>query len=89
MFDFRKLATMTPNELAWLAPGPLTVTAAPRVGIGSDGDQYETPPINASATAAAIVTAAKLARSGGPMMPKPSTVAQQILDAGEKRRAGG
>jgi len=83
IFDFKKLAGLTPQKEPHLA--------APRgVAIGSDGDQYETPPIgDAAATARLILKAAATRDAGGPMMPKPSTVAQQILDAGEKRRAGG
>jgi hypothetical protein len=91
MQSFKNLAALTPQELAALtrteAP---TVAAAPHgVGLGVDGDQYETPIGGAAKLASLIVAAAETARSGGPTMPKPSTVAQQILDAGAKRRAGG
>jgi hypothetical protein len=78
MHSFKQLAELTPQELA-----ALTRTEAPTAPHGSG------LPIDATATARAIVKAAATARAGGPTMPKPSTVAQQILDAGAKRRAGG
>jgi hypothetical protein len=76
MQSFKNLAALTPQELA-----ALTRTEAPTAphGIGL--------PIDAAATARAIVKAAATRDAGGPMMPKPSTVAQQILDAGARRRA--
>jgi hypothetical protein len=72
MQSFKELATMTPRELAFLE-APTGIAQAVASG--------------QSATAAAIIKAAATARAGGPSAPKPSTVAQQILDAGKKRRA--
>jgi hypothetical protein len=77
MHDFKHLATLTAGELAFLTKEAPT---APH-GIGL--------PIDAAATARAIVKAAATRDAGGPTMPKPSTVAQQILDAGAKRRGEG
>jgi hypothetical protein len=90
MRSFKQLAELTPQELAALTRTEAPTVASPHgIGLGVDGDQYETPIGGAAKLASRIVAAAETARSGGPTMPKPSTVAQQILDAGAKRRAGG
>ncbi len=87
MHDFRKLATMTPQELAWLAPNAPTDTAVRGAGIGPDSDQYETPIGDAAALAKRIVTAGETARSGGTVLStKLSDAAEKILAAGRKRR---
>jgi hypothetical protein len=78
MRNFRHLSGLTNEEWASLA-----WKEAP-----TDASEYETV-ANAAATARMIVKAAKTRAAGGPPAPKPSTVAQQILDAGAKRRAGG
>jgi hypothetical protein len=88
MHDFRKLATMTPAELARLSPTAPTV-APHGIGVGVDADQYETPIGDAARLASQIVAAAKTARAGGPMAAKMSDAAQQIIDAGKRRRAEG
>jgi hypothetical protein len=87
MFDFKQLAKLTPVEVAFLTTRPEVPTVA-RPRFVTDDAQFETPSIDATATAAAIVTAAKLARSGGPMAPKMSDTAQAIIDAGKRRRGG-
>jgi hypothetical protein len=91
MQDFRKLATMTERELAWLG-GPPTV-AAPPVTTGivdpASFETFETVANEPAATARAITNAAKLAKSGGPPLPKLSATAKAILAAGVRRRAGG
>jgi hypothetical protein len=80
--DFVK--TLRRMTKATASPAPHAV-AAPRV----DFETFETIAGDPAVTASAIVKAAALARAGGPMTPKPSTVAQHILDAGKKRRAEG
>jgi hypothetical protein len=65
------------------APVAPRAVAAPRV----DFETFETVASSQSAVAAAIIKAAATRDAGGPMMQKPSIVAQQILDAGKKRRA--
>jgi hypothetical protein len=91
MQDFKKLAgALTPLELAWLAAGASPTVTSPRgttgIGVGADASEYETVASDPKATARMIIKAAALARSGGPVALKPSTVAQQILDAGKRRR---
>ena len=54
--------------------------AEPRV------ETFEPVASNPSGMAAAIIKAAATRDAGGPPMPKPSTLAQKILDAGAKRR---
>jgi hypothetical protein len=89
MDNFRRLATMTPQELAyWSTPNAPTV-AAPHVGLGVDADQFETIASDSTTTARAITKAAKLAKSGGPPLPELSATAKAILAAGVRRRAGG
>jgi phospholipase/lecithinase/hemolysin len=69
-------------------------TAAPHgtASIGLDPasfETFETVARNPTASAAAIVKAAKTRDAGGPMAAKMSDAAQAIIDAGAKRRAGG
>jgi hypothetical protein len=86
MHDFRKLATMTPAELARLSP---TVAAPHGIGLGPDASQFETVASDPAATAAAIVAAAAKARGGGDTLaPKLSAAAEAILRAGRDRRGG-
>jgi hypothetical protein len=89
MFDFKTLAKLTAVEEAFLTRKEAPTSTAHGIGVGVDASEFETPPIDAAATARAIVKAAKSRDGGGAMMPKPSTVAQQILDAGAKRRGEG
>jgi hypothetical protein len=89
MHSFKQLAALTAGELAFLTKEAPTVATPGSIGLGPDASEFETPPIDAAATARAIVKAAKSRDGGGAMMPKPSTVAQQILDAGAKRRGEG
>jgi hypothetical protein len=87
MRNFRHLSGLTNEEWA-----SLSRKEAPTVTTGIvDPASFETfeTVANAAATARMIVKAAKTRAAGGPPAPKPSTVAQQILDAGAKRRAGG
>ena len=70
------------RQMTETAPVAPAAVVAPRV----DFETFETLASDPARTARAIVDAAKMARAGGPMAPKPSTIAQQILDAGAKRR---
>jgi hypothetical protein len=91
MHDFKKLATMTPRELAWLS-GPPTVAAPPvttGIGLGPDASQFEMVASDPGATARLIIKAAATRDVGGPLAAKMSDAAQQIIDAGVRRRAGG
>ena len=87
MRSFRELAALTPAELSRLTNEAPTGALPHGIGLGPDGDQFETVASDPAATARLIVKAAKTRDAGGPTMPKPSSVAQQILDCGKRRRA--
>jgi hypothetical protein len=89
MRSFKQLAELTPQELAALTRTEAPTVAALGIGVGVDADQFETIATDPAATARMIVKAAKTRDAGGPVSPKPSTVAQQIIDAGKRRRAEG
>lgn len=84
MDNFRRLATMTPRELARLSPDAPTVATG--IGLGPDAAEYETVASNPAETARAIVKAAKTRDAGGPVAAKPSDAAAAILAAGARRR---
>jgi hypothetical protein len=89
MFDFKKLAGLTPKEPALLTPRESPAVAAPPgPGTGSDSAQFETlvPPTDAAEIAAAIVAAGKARVSGHTLSTKSSPLADAITAAGEKRR---
>jgi hypothetical protein len=89
MDDFRKLATMTPQE-AWLTGKEAPTTHG--IGLGLDAAQYETtvPPADSAAVARRIIAAGETARSGGTVLSvKLSNAAEKILAAGKARRAEG
>jgi hypothetical protein len=87
MHDFRRLATMTPEELALLARSAPPVAVPRGAGLGSDAAEFETPPIgDAAALAAAIIAAGKARVSGQTLSTKSSPLADAIVAAGEKRR---
>ena len=67
------------------APAAPPSVATPR--LVSDDAQFETIASDATATARAIVAAGVKARGGGDTLaPKLSAAAQQIIDAGKRRR---
>ena len=63
------------------APAARPAIVAPRV----EFETFETSPSNPSVVAGMITKAAKHRDAGGEKTPKPSAVAQQILDAGRRR----
>jgi hypothetical protein len=71
-----------------MAPPIVRSPSVTGIGLAADAAEYETKVGDPVATARMIIAAAAARDGGGPMMPKPSTVAQQILDAGAKRRGG-
>jgi hypothetical protein len=86
MENFRRLASLSAEEFTVLTSKAPTVAAPHGIGVGPDAAEFETVSSDPGATARAIITAAKTRDAGGPTACKPSTVAQQILDAGAKRR---
>jgi hypothetical protein len=73
------------------APAAPPSVAAPRgVGLGPDASEFETVAADPAATARAIIAAGNKARGGGDTLaPKLSDAAQQIIDAGKRRRGEG
>ena len=65
---------------------PPADTSPKGVGLGSDGDGYETLVCDPARTARMIVQAAKTRDTGGTATPKLSSAAESILRAGAKRR---
>jgi hypothetical protein len=89
MQDFRRLATLTAGELAFLTKEAPTVAVADGIGLGPDASEYETsvPPADSAAVARQIIKAGAKARRGGDgTPPKLSTMAEAILRAGRVRR---
>jgi hypothetical protein len=82
--DFVKLLRLQRVEAPAVRPTPVTTGIIDPASF----ETYETPVSDSARVAAAIVAAAKLARSGPPAA-KMSDVAERILAAGRKRRAEG
>jgi hypothetical protein len=90
MRDFKQLAALTREELAFLSRKEAPTGTAHGIGVGVDAAEYETIATDPTATAAAIIAAAAKARGGGDTLaPKLGAAAEAILRAGRQRRAEG